>query len=138
MTATIDTTTIDTTTIDEERLDDTFAALANSTRRAILARLAEGEASVNELAEPFDMTLPAISKHIKVLEQAGLVERTRRAQFRPCTLAPAPLAAVADWAEQYRRIWETRFDRLAEYVDHIQRAPNVDATRQEPTKGNRP
>lgn len=125
--------------IDEEQLDDTFAALANPTRRAILARLAEGEASVNEIAEPFDMTLPAISKHIKVLEQAGLVERTRRAQFRPCSLSPAPLAAVADWAEQYRHIWETRFDRLAEYVGQLQQAPNDDVRNQhDPPKGNRP
>lgn len=108
-----------TTTTDAARLDETFAALANQTRRAMLARLAQGEASVNELAEPFDISLPAISKHLRVLEQAGLIERTRRAQFRPCRLSPEPLLAVVDWAEQYRHIWETRLDRLAEYVDHL-------------------
>ena len=89
-------------TVDDARLDETFAALANSTRRAILARLADGEASVNDLAEPFDLTLPAISKHIKVLEHAGLITRGRRAQFRPCTIAASRLADVASWAEQYR------------------------------------
>jgi DNA-binding transcriptional ArsR family regulator len=107
-------------TLDDARLDETFAALANSTRRAILARLAEGEASVNDLAAPFDLTLPAISKHIKVLEHAGLVTRGRRAQFRPCTIAAAPLAAVADWAEQYRHIWDDRFDRMDDYVRNLQ------------------
>ncbi len=99
--------------IDDERLDETFAALANPTRRAILARLARGEATVNELAEPFDMTLPAISKHIKVLERAGLVVRRREAQFRPCALNPDAIAAVSTWVEQYRPVWEDRFDRLA-------------------------
>ena len=108
------------TTIDDERLDETFAALANSTRRAILARLAEGEATVNELAEPFDLTLPAISKHIKVLEKAGLIERSRHAQFRPCRLDAGPLADVAGWAEWYRPIWEGRFDRLGDYLDVLQ------------------
>ena len=102
------------------RLDETFAALANPTRRAILARLAQGEATVNELAAPFDMTLPAISKHIKVLERAGLIERSRHAQFRPCRIDPAPLAEVAGWAEQYRPLWEERFDRLSEYLQTIQ------------------
>jgi DNA-binding transcriptional ArsR family regulator len=109
--------------IDDNRLDETFAALANPTRRAILARLAQGEATVNELAAPFDMTLPAISKHIKVLERAGLIGRSRHAQFRPCRLDPAPLADVAGWAEQYRPIWEERFDRLADYLEHIQPPP---------------
>ncbi|WP_420452972.1 ArsR/SmtB family transcription factor [Ilumatobacter sp.] len=98
------------------RLDETFAALANSTRRAILARLADGEASVNELAAPFDLTLPAISKHIKVLEHAGLVTRGRRAQFRPCTIDATPLAEVAGWAERYRHIWDDRFDRMDDVV----------------------
>ena len=106
--------------LDDSRLDETFAALANATRRAILARLAEGEATVNDLAEPFDMTLPAISKHLKVLERAGLVTRSRRAQFRPCTIAAAPLAEVADWAAQYRHIWDDRFDRMDEYVQKLQ------------------
>ena len=104
----------------DDRLDETFAALANPTRRAILARLAQGEATVNQLAAPFAMTLPAISKHIKVLERAGLIERSRHAQFRPCRLEPGPLAEVAGWAEQYRPIWEERFDRLGEYLQHIQ------------------
>jgi len=98
--------------IQNRQLDDTFAALANGTRRAILARLAKGQASVNELAEPFDMSLPAISKHIKVLENAGLIERGRDAQFRPCNLNAAPLREVSNWAEQYRHIWEDRFDRM--------------------------
>jgi DNA-binding transcriptional ArsR family regulator len=107
-------------TLDDARLDETFAALANSTRRAILARLADGEASVNDLAAPFELTLPAISKHIKVLEHAGLITRSRRAQFRPCTIDAARLAAVADWAEQYRHIWDDRFDRMDDYVRKLQ------------------
>ena len=107
-------------TLDEARLDETFGALANSTRRAILARLAEGEASVNDLAAPFNLTLPAISKHIKVLEHAGLITRGRRAQFRPCTIDPAALAEVAGWAEQYRHIWDDRFDRMDRYVQNLQ------------------
>src|SRR3982075_2192893 len=97
-----------TTAIDDLRLDETFGALANSTRRAILARLAEGSATVNELAEPFEMTLPAISKHIKVLERAGLVRQGRRAQCRPCALEATALHEVSTWAEQYRPIWEAR------------------------------
>ena len=108
-----------TATTDDDQLDDTFAALANPTRRAILARLAEGDANVNELAEPFAMTLPAISKHLKVLERAGLVVRGRRAQYRPCTLDPAPLAAVSSWAEQYRPVWEARFDRMDDYLERV-------------------
>lgn len=107
--------------IDDDRLTETFAALANSTRRAILARLAEGEATVNELAEPFEMTLPAISKHIKVLERAGLVIRSQRAQYRPCGLDAEPLAEVSTWAEQYRPVWEARFDRMADYLTKLQR-----------------
>jgi len=107
-------------TVDDAQLDATFAALANSTRRAILARLADGDASVNDLAAPFDLTLPAISRHIKVLEHAGLVTRSRRAQFRPCTIDGAPLARVADWTEQYRRIWDHRFDRIDDYVRELQ------------------
>ena len=106
--------------IDEDRLNETFAALANPTRRAILARLAEGEATVNELAEPFDLTLPAISKHIKVLEHAGLITRSRRAQFRPCRIDAAALAEVAGWAEQYRHIWDDRFERMDRYVQNMQ------------------
>ena len=101
---------------DEDRLSETFAALANGTRRAILARLADGAATVNELAEPFDMQLPAISKHIKVLERAGLVVRAQEAQYRPCALDPAPLKDISSWAEQYRPIWESRFDRMDDYL----------------------
>ena len=108
-----------TTAIDEGRLDETFAALANSTRRAILARLARGAATVNELAEPFEMTLPAISKHIKVLERAGLVTRGQRAQYRPCALDAAPLQEVSTWAEQYRPVWEARFDRMHDYLQRL-------------------
>ena len=104
----------------EDRLSETFAALANSTRRAILARLAEGAATVNELAEPFAMTLPAISKHIKVLERAGLVRRGHRAQYRPCAIDAAPLEEVSSWAEQYRPVWEARFDRMADYLKQLQ------------------
>ena len=107
------------TALMERQLDETFAALANPTRRAILARLASGEASVNELAEPFDMTLPAVSRHIKVLEEAGLVVQGRRAQYRPCTLDAAPLRNVANWAEHYRPIWEARFDRMDDYIQQL-------------------
>jgi DNA-binding transcriptional ArsR family regulator len=106
--------------IDEERLSETFAALASSTRRAILARLAGGGATVNELAEPFELTLPAISKHIKVLERAGLVRRGQRAQYRPCAIDAAPLEEVASWAEQYRPVWEARFDRMDDYLARLQ------------------
>ncbi|HEY3631041.1 MAG TPA: metalloregulator ArsR/SmtB family transcription factor [Jatrophihabitantaceae bacterium] len=106
--------------IDDDRLSETFAALANSTRRAILARLIEGEATVNELAAPFELTLPAISKHIKVLEQAGLIARSHRAQYRPCVLDPAPLEEISTWAEQYRRVWEARFDRMADQLTQLQ------------------
>jgi DNA-binding transcriptional ArsR family regulator len=108
--------------LEDERLTETFAALANPTRRAILARLAQGEANVNDLAEPFELTLPAISKHIKVLERAGLVVRGQRAQYRPCTLDPSPLAEVSTWAEQYRPVWEARFDRMNDYITQLSRA----------------
>jgi DNA-binding transcriptional ArsR family regulator len=100
----------------DDRLDQTFAALANSTRRAILARLAEGEATVSELAEPFDLSLPAISKHIKVLERAGLIMQGQNAQYRPCTINVTPLEEVSRWTEQYRHIWEARFDRMEDYL----------------------
>ena len=105
-------------------LSATFAALADPTRRAILARLASGERSVTELAEPFDMSLPAVSKHLGVLERAGLITRSRDAQWRPCRLEPQPLKDVADWTERYRRIWEQRLDRLDSYLGalHAQRA----------------
>jgi DNA-binding transcriptional ArsR family regulator len=101
-------------------LSTTFAALADPTRRAILARLATGEASVTELAEPFEMSMPAISKHLKVLERAGLIERGRKAQWRPCSLQAGPLKEVADWVELYRRFWDASFDRLSEYLRELQ------------------
>ncbi|NCF65952.1 MAG: metalloregulator ArsR/SmtB family transcription factor [Chloroflexi bacterium] len=104
---------------DEDRLSQTFAALANTTRRAILARLAEGEATVNELAEPFDMSLPAISKHIRVLERAGLITQGQKAQYRPCNIDVTPLKEISKWTEQYRHIWEERFDRIDDYIDQL-------------------
>ena len=104
---------------ENDKLSQTFAALANSTRRAILARLAEGEATVNELAEPFDMSLPAISKHIKVLERAGLITQGQKAQYRPCTIDVTPLEEISKWTEQYRHIWEERFDRMDDYINQL-------------------
>ena len=101
-------------------LSVTFAALADPTRRAILARLASGECSVTELAEPFEMSMPAVSKHLRVLERAGLIARGREAQWRPCRIEAGPLKAVADWTEQYRQIWETRFDNLELYLQELQ------------------
>src|SRR5690348_7751239 len=102
---------------DADSLSLTFAALADPTRRAILARLALGETSVKELAEPFDITPPAVTKHLKVLQRAGLISRARQAQWRPCRLQAAPLKAVDDWVEQYRQMWEERLDRLEEYLN---------------------
>lgn len=104
-----------------DHLSSTFAALADPTRRAILARLALGETSVTELAEPFDMSLPAVSKHLKVLERAGLIARSREAQWRPCKLEAARLREVADWVERYRRFWEESFDRLEGYLKELQK-----------------
>ena len=104
-----------------DRLSTTFAALADPTRRAILARLALGDTSVTELAEPFDMSLPAISKHLKVLERAGLITRGREAQWRPCRLEAGPLKGVADWVESYRRFWEESLDRLDVFVKELKR-----------------
>jgi DNA-binding transcriptional ArsR family regulator len=106
--------------VDTDTLSTTFAALADPTRRAILARLALGEATVSELAAPFDMSLPGISKHLKVLQRAGLIEQGRQAQWRPCRLAPAPLREVAGWVEQYRRHWEESFERLSDYLRELQ------------------
>jgi DNA-binding transcriptional ArsR family regulator len=103
-----------------DRLSATFAALADPTRRAILARLASGETSVTELAEPFDMSLPAVSKHLKVLERAGLILRGREAQWRPCRIEPRALKEVDDWLERYRRFWEQSFDRLDDYLRELQ------------------
>ena len=101
-------------------LDRTFSALADPTRRAIVERLADGEASVTELAAPFAMSLPAVSKHLKVLEKAGLISRGRRAQWRPCRLEPEPLKEASDWLQEYRRLWEERLDRLDEYLQTLQ------------------
>jgi DNA-binding transcriptional ArsR family regulator len=103
-----------------DSLSSTFAALADPTRRAILARLALGETSVTELAEPFQMSMPAVSKHLKVLERAGLIARGREAQWRPCRLEAAPLKNIAQWVEEYRQFWEQSFDRLDAYLNQIQ------------------
>lgn len=103
-----------------DHLSATFAALADPTRRAILTRLSLGEVSVTELAEPFEMSLPAVTKHLKVLEKAGLITRGRHAQWRPCRLKAAPLREVSDWVEQYRRFWEEKLDRLGEYLKELQ------------------
>ena len=107
-------------------LSTTFAALADPTRRAILARLAKGEATVTELAAPFDMSLPAISKHLKVLQRAGLIEQGRQAQWRPCRLKPERLRDVADWVGEYRRHWEASFDRLDDYLRDLQNTETND------------
>lgn len=103
-----------------DRLSATFSALADPTRRAILARLTTSEASVNELAEPFEMSLPAVSKHLKVLEKAGLIARGREAQWRPCRLEAEPLKEIHDWVAEYRRFWEQSFDRLDDYLRELQ------------------
>jgi DNA-binding transcriptional ArsR family regulator len=117
-----------------ERLDMTFAALADPTRRAILARLSSGESSVNDLAAPFDMSLPAISKHLKVLERAGLIVRGQKAQWRPCRLEATPLRDVSDWVAQYRRFWDESFDRLDDYLAELQGKK----TKKEKHHGSRP
>lgn len=110
-------------------LSRTFTALADPTRRAILARLAQGEATVTELAEPFDLSLPGVSKHLKVLQRAGLITQGRKAQWRPCRLEPAPLKDISDWVEQYRRFFDQSFDRLDEYLRDLQtKEPNDDRT----------
>ncbi|MGB3185118.1 MAG: metalloregulator ArsR/SmtB family transcription factor [Ornithinimicrobium sp.] len=103
----------------QEHLDVAFAALSNPTRRAMVDRLALGQATVSELAQPFDMSLPAISRHIKVLERAGLLTQSHVAQFRPCFLRPEPLRNVSTWSEQYRPIWDARFDRMQDYLNHL-------------------
>jgi DNA-binding transcriptional ArsR family regulator len=112
-----------------DRLTTTFAALADPTRRAILARHASGEISVTRLAEPFEMTLPAVSKHLKVLERAGLIARGRQAQWRPCRLEAAPLKDVSDWVERYRRFWEESFDRLDAYLQELQTKEKRDGSK---------
>ncbi|MBL8146824.1 MAG: winged helix-turn-helix transcriptional regulator [Anaerolineae bacterium] len=108
-------------------LSATFAALADPTRRAILARLSLGEASVKELSEPFQISPPAITKHLKVLERAGLITRSRDAQWRPCKLEAKPLQEASEWVEQYRQLWESRFDRLEDYLREIQAAADTEA-----------
>lgn len=105
--------------MEPDTLSATFAALSDPTRRAILARLASGECSVSELAKPFDMSLPAVSKHLRVLERAGLIAQRRDAQWRPCRLEAGPLKDVSEWAEQYRHVWEERFDRLGNYLTEL-------------------
>ncbi|HCT78513.1 MAG TPA: transcriptional regulator [Micromonosporaceae bacterium] len=107
-----------------DQLSNVFAALADPTRRAILARLADGEATVNELAEPFTMSLQAISKHLKVLERAGLITRGREAQWRPCRLEATPLKEIVEWTEQYRRFWDERYERLDDYLRQMKAQPN--------------
>lgn len=111
-----------------DELSSVFAALADPTRRAILARLAEGEATVNELAAPFPMSLQAVSKHLKVLERAGLIARGRDAQWRPCRLEPAPLRDIAQWAEQYRRFWDERYEQLDGYLRELKENGNESDT----------
>ena len=113
-----------------DELSMTFAALADPTRRAILARLVEGECSVTELAEPFDMSLPAVSKHLRVLERAGLITRGREAQWRPCRIEAGPLKQVADWTERYRHIWEARFERLDSYLQELKDKEKKNASKQ--------
>ncbi|MCR9121820.1 MAG: metalloregulator ArsR/SmtB family transcription factor [Phyllobacteriaceae bacterium] len=123
-------------TSDAQILDATFAALADPTRRAVLAQLADkGEATVTELAGPFDMSLPGFSRHLKVLEKAGLIERSRQAQFRPCTINPEPLKEAADWLADYRKLWEARFDRLDALLAELQSEPT--STEKEDDNGQR-
>jgi DNA-binding transcriptional ArsR family regulator len=117
-------------------LSTTFAALADPTRRAILARLAIGESSVNQLAEPFDISLPAISRHLKVLENAGLITRGRDAQWRPCKLNPDRLKTVDDWLDDYRRFWEESFDRLDEYLQKLKANNNKKKPKEKPNANN--
>ena len=112
-----------------DRLSTTLSALADPTRRAILARLARGEATVSQLAEPFDISLPAISRHLKVLQKAGLISQGREAQWRPCRITPAPLEEVADFVEEYRELWERRLDRLEDYLSRIQGRKKSSRTR---------
>lgn len=118
-----------------DRLTATFHALADPTRRAILARLASGETSVTELAAPFSMSMPAVSKHLKVLERAGLVARGKEAQWRPCRLEVAPLREADEWIEQYRRMWEERFDRLDAYLQELQAKEKDEASPARPAGG---
>jgi DNA-binding transcriptional ArsR family regulator len=128
------------TTATADPISTTFAALADPTRRSILARLAGGEASVTELAEPFEISLPAVSKHLKVLERAGLIARSRDAQWRPCRLEAGPLKEADDWLERYRRHWEESFDRLDKYLQELQekeRRYSRKATKKEDENGRK-
>ena len=120
-----------------DQLSTTFAALADPTRRAILANLASGQATVQELARPFDMSLPGISKHLKVLERAGLISRGRDAQWRPCRLKPAPLRSASDWLEEYRRFWEQSLDRLDDYIHELQAKAKKHEQHEESKHGRR-
>jgi DNA-binding transcriptional ArsR family regulator len=122
--------------METDPLSTTFAALADPTRRAILARLAVGESSVNQLAEPFDISLPAISRHLKVLENAGLITRGRDAQWRPCKLNPDRLKTVDDWLDDYRRFWEESFDRLDEYLQNLKANNNKKKPKEKPNANN--
>lgn len=124
-----------TATKEPDQLSATFAALADPTRRAILDRLSSGEMTVTELAQPFAMTLPAVSKHLKVLQRAGLIERGREAQWRPCRLEAAPLKNVADWVSHYRKFWEERLDRLDEYLQKIQQDEKQEQPKKEEQNG---
>lgn len=117
-----------------DQLSTTFAALADPTRRAVLARLASGEVSVTELAEPFEMSLPAVSKHLKVLERAGLIARGRDAQWRPCRLEAAPLKDVADWVGEYRRFWMESFDRLDDYLHQLKNKEKKHGRKKQPRR----
>jgi DNA-binding transcriptional ArsR family regulator len=119
-------------------LSSTFAALADPTRRAILARLSSGEVSVTELAEPFEMSLPAVSKHLKVLERAGLIARSREAQWRPCQLEAGPLKNVAEWIEHYRRFWTDSFDRLDDYLHELKDKENKRGRKQRTRQSGKP
>ncbi|MBK8613711.1 MAG: helix-turn-helix transcriptional regulator [Flavobacteriales bacterium] len=121
-----------------DRLSATFHALSDPTRRAILSRLSEGEATVNQLAAPFSMSLPAVSKHLKVLERAQLITRGREAQWRPCKLEAAPLREADDWIEQYRAMWEARFDRLDAYLQELQAKSAVSKAASTKTKKKKP
>jgi DNA-binding transcriptional ArsR family regulator len=121
-----------------DQLSTTFFALADPTRRAILAKLSSGEASVTELAEPFEMSLPAVSKHLKVLERAGLVARSREAQWRPCQLEAGPLKNVAEWVEHYRRFWTDSFDRLDDYLHELKTKENKRGRKQRTRQSGKP
>lgn len=123
----------------DDGLSQTFAALADPTRRAMLSRLSEGDASVSALAQPFlgEMSLPAVTKHLKVLEKAGLITKTREAQWRPCKLNGAPLKSAVDWMEQYRVFWEASFDRLGEYLESVQRSDQKSGKKKPSAKGRK-